>query len=221
MQPVLFDFNGTMFLDTDKNEYAWKRMILEATGYELTAADFKEYVHGRPNEYTIRYYIGQDLTEEQVAAYSQQKEVFYRASCLADPAHLQLTEGLPEFLDYLAVQGVPHNIATSADRSNVDFYWEHLGLGKWFDLKTIVYQDGSFKGKPAPDIYFLAAKRLGVDIKTCWVFEDAYMGVLSAHNAQVAKIIGVAAIPANDFLYDLPQVTQVIKDFTCWRELVK
>ena len=37
MQPVIFDFNGTMFLDSDKNEAAWCQMIKEAVGYELTA----------------------------------------------------------------------------------------------------------------------------------------------------------------------------------------
>lgn len=220
MLPVIFDFNGTMFLDSDKNEAAWGRMIKEATGYDLTPRDFAEHVHGIPNPETIKYYLNKNFTLEETQPYSQRKEAIYRQLCLEDKENFCLTRGLPEYLDYLVEQKVPHTIATSADWGNVSFYIQHFQLDRWFDPQKIIYFDGSFPGKPNPDIYLLAARKLNVDIRTCVVYEDAYQGVLAAKKAGVKRIIGLAAIPASDFLYDLPEVEAVIKDFTGWRNFV-
>ena len=54
------------------------------------------------------------------------------------------------------------------------------------------------RGKPAPDLYLLAAERLGVAPKDCFVFEDASFGVESAHAAGM-KCFGIAdVVPFND-----------------------
>jgi len=220
MQPVIFDFNGTMLLDSDKNEAAWCQMIKEAVGYELTARDFAEHVHGIPNPETIKYYINKKFTLAETQPYSQRKEEIYRRLCLEDKEHFCLTKGLPEYLDYLVEKNIPHIIATSADWGNVSFYIKHFQLGRWFDPEKIIYFDGSFPGKPDPAIYLLAAQRLEVDIHTCLVYEDAYQGVIAAQRAGVKRIIGLAAVPASQFLYKMPEVDTVIENFTVWRNFV-
>ena len=48
MQSIIFDFNGTMFLDTDENVQAWSSFIHQHTGYSLTSEDFKQYINGIP-----------------------------------------------------------------------------------------------------------------------------------------------------------------------------
>jgi HAD superfamily hydrolase (TIGR01509 family) len=220
MQPILFDFNGTMFLDTEENIQAWTAYIREHTGYTVTDEDFKKYINGVPDVDIIRHFFQQDFTNAEAQVYADGKEALYRQLCLQKKS-LRLTPGLPEFLDYLQAEGIPHNIATGADKGNLDFYLEHLQLDKWFAPEKIIFSDGSFPGKPHPDIYVLAAERIQVPVETCLVFEDAWLGVKAARAAGVAKIIGLAAIPESKFLYTLPEVDQVIKDFTCWRELVR
>lgn len=219
MQPVLFDFNGTMFLDTDENIRAWREFIYQQTGYKVTAADFKQYINGVPDVDIIRHFLNQSFTNAEAQPYADGKETLYRQFCL-EKKSLQLAPGLVAFLDYLQAEGIPHNIATGADKGNLDFYLEHLHLGRWFDPEKIIFSDGSFPGKPHPDIYLLAAARIKVPIELCLVFEDAWLGVKAAAAAGVARIIGLAAIPESAFLFQMPEVDQVIADFTCWRDLV-
>lgn len=218
MQSIIFDFNGTMFLDTDENVQAWSSFIHQHTGYSLTSEDFKQYINGVPDVDIVRHFIKPGLTNAEAQVYADGKEFLYRQLCLQKES-LQLTPGLPEFLDYLVAEGIPHNIATGADRGNLDFYLEHLQLGKWFAPDKIVFSDGSFPGKPHPDIYLLAAARINVYMEECTVFEDAWLGVKAAQAAGAKKIIGVAAIPESKFLYQMSEVSQVITDFTCWKEI--
>lgn len=69
---------------------------------------------------------------------------------------MMLAPGAPDFLDFLQERKVPFTIATASDKENVDFYFEHLGIGKWFDYDRIVYNNGQIKGKPDPQIYRIA-----------------------------------------------------------------
>ena len=76
-----------------------------------------------------------------------------------------------------------------------------------------MFTDGTFKGKPSPEIYLNAAKKLGVDIKKCVVFEDTKSGVKSGYSAG-AKVIGMTAgRPAED-IWKFEKVVKVIDDFT-------
>ena len=89
----------------------------------------------------------------------EEKESMYRNMCLKDEKMFKLVKGLSEFLDKLKEAGIPITIATGAPVSNVKFYFEHLNLGKWFDINKVVYTDGSFKGKPEPDIFFESCQK--------------------------------------------------------------
>ncbi len=218
MTPIIFDFNGTMFLDTDKNMAAWTQLVLQETGYTLTKEDFKQQINGVPNVEIVRHFIRQDLSLNQARVYSEAKEDIYRVLCLQDQKNFHLTPGLPDFLDHLREKKVPINIATGADKSNIDFYLKYLNLGHWFAPEKIIYSDGSFPGKPQPQIYLLAAQAIGVNIHDCWVFEDAFLGVKAAAAAGVSRIIGLAAVPESRYLYEMPEVAQVVQDFMSWRQ---
>lgn len=138
----------------------------------------------------------------------------YRDMCLKDEKMFKLVKGLPEFLDKLKEARIPLTIATGAPISNVKFYFKHLNLGKWFDINKVVYTDGSFKGKPEPDIFLKAAKNINVDIENCTVFEDAILGIEAAKRANAAKIIAVSSTLENNKLLSIDGISYVIKDFT-------
>ena len=87
-------------------------------------------------------------------------------------------------------------------------------MGKWFDINKVVYTDGSFKGKPEPDIFLKAAKNINVDIKNCAVFEDAILGIEAAKRANASKIIAVSSTLDTNKLSSIDGVSYVIKDFT-------
>lgn len=103
----------------------------------------------------------------------RRKETIYRELCLQDEERFRLAPGAAELLDWLCEHGIPHTIATASEIRNVRFFREHFGLDRWFDPRRIVYDDGTFSGKPAPDIYLRAAERIGLSPSRCIVAEDA------------------------------------------------
>jgi beta-phosphoglucomutase-like phosphatase (HAD superfamily) len=87
---------------------------------------------------------------------------------------------------------IPVTIATSSEITNPRFFIKEFDLKKWLDISKIIFDDGTFKGKPEPDIYIKAAKAakaIGIPIEECLVFEDAVSGITSARKAVIGKII--------------------------------
>lgn len=76
-----------------------------------------------------------------------------------------------------------------------------------------MFTDGTFKGKPSPEIYLNAAKKIGVDIKKCIVFEDTKSGVKSGYSAG-AKVIGMIAGRSAEEVMKFEKVEFVINDFS-------
>ena len=143
----------------------------------------------------------------------EEKEEHYRRLCLSDPKTLHLAPGAAEYLDYLKENQVPVTIATSSDLKNLEFYFAHFPLSRWFQKERCVYEDGSFPGKPHPDIYLRAAAKIGVMPKDCTVFEDALSGIAAAHAAGIGKIIAVASSAPPQLFQNAPGVTDIISHY--------
>ncbi len=152
-----------------------------------------KYMFGRTNEQIIKYAIGKQPTPEMVEECGQEKEALYRQMCLEDMENFHLAHGVVEFLDFLKENNIPRTIATMSDKTNVDFYIKHFHLENWFDIDKIVYSDGVIPGKPAPDIYEIAAKNLGLKPSECIVVEDAISGIDSARDAGIGYIVAICS----------------------------
>jgi beta-phosphoglucomutase-like phosphatase (HAD superfamily) len=96
---------------------------------------------------------------------------------------------------------------------NVEFYIKEFNLAKWFDLEKIVYSDGNIPGKPAPDIYQIAAKKININPKDCVVVEDALSGINAANSAGIGMIIAIASIESDSLYENVPCVKQIIHNF--------
>ena len=134
---------------------------------------------------------------------------------------MQYTKGAPEFLDYLKENNIPFCLATGSGMDNLSFYIEQMDLGRWFTLDNIVYFDGSFQGKPEPDTYVLAAKKLGLDPSECAVFEDGTSGIISARRAGAGAVIGVYEPTMPSPITDDVKCDEIYHDFTQWKEILK
>ena len=108
-----------------------------------------------------------------------------RAHHLAAETQLAMTPvmkpGVREILGFCRKHGIRTAIASSSMRHLVDHNLEVTGLAEFFD--AIVTGRDVANGKPAPDIFLLAAERIGVHPSECVVFEDAFPGVRAAHAA--------------------------------------
>ena len=211
---AIFDFNGTLFFDTDKHSKAWRMYGEKLMGRPLTDEELLTNVHGRNNRLILTYLLGRTPTDLEVSTLGSKKEAFYRELCFSDPDNFHLAPGAEAFLDELKENNIPCTIATSSDIENINFYFENLGLAKWFKKELCVYENGTFKSKPAPDIYLKAATKLGVSPKDCTVFEDAVSGITSAYMAGAGQIVAVASSADSHSLSKIQGVTHVIKDYT-------
>lgn len=212
MKGIIFDFNGTLFWDSEIQENAWKTFGKKIVGRDITDEEFKTYFHGRTNKDTLEYLTGKELTKEEVDELAQQKESIYRELCKSNPEKFKLAPGVKEYLNYLKEKKVPITIATASEINNVKFFINELGLERWFNIEKIIYDDGTFKGKPAPDIYLKAAEKIGIKPQNCIVFEDAISGVKAAKSAGISTIIAVVPFGRkNPFKQD--EITAVINDF--------
>lgn len=159
----------------------------------LHPGEMHERVHGRSSRPIFIYLLRKPLTQEQVRELIERKETIYRELCLRDEKRFRPAPGAAELPDWLCEHGIPHTIATASEIRNVRFFREHFGLDRWFDPRRIVYDDGTFPGKPAPDIYLRAAERIGLSPSRCIVAEDARSGIEAARRAGTGMIVTVAS----------------------------
>lgn len=210
---IIFDFNGTLFFDSEKHLEAWREFSKRLRPYPFTDEEMRNYMFGRTNEDIIAYLTGEKPSLELVKKLAEEKEAVYRDMCRKDYKNTVLAPGAVEFLNYLKENNIPRTIATMSEKSNVDFYIEEFQLAKWFDTDKIVFDDGTIPGKPAPDIYIKAAKILNLTPADCIVVEDALSGIESARTANIGKIIAMASMESTDIYKKIPAVSQIIKNF--------
>lgn len=210
---VIFDFNGTLFFDADKQEESWRIFSKQLRGHAFSDEELQNLMHGRTNKTLIEYLLGCSIDNDKLFKLSDEKEKIYRDMCVNDPENLKLAPGAIELLDYLKENLIPYTIATASGKENVLFYMETLELYKWFDFDKIVFDDGSFLGKPEPDIYLKAAAKLGVQPENCIVIEDAISGIESAYRANIGKIIAIGPESKHENLRKIKGVSTVISNF--------
>lgn len=210
---IIFDFNGTLFFDTDKQTESWSVMAEKLRGYPVSDHEMTTFILGRPNRISIEYLLGKPVSDAEGDRLVQEKEVIYRELCRRDSQHVRLAPGAVDLLDYVTDNRIACTIATGSEIGNVNFYFEIFQLEKWFSLDKVVYDDGVLPGKPHPEIYVKSAQNLGLPPEQCIVFEDADSGIEAARRAQVGKIIAIGPQQAHGRLRELEGVQLVISTF--------
>ena len=222
---ILFDFNGTLFFDTYMHTEVFRRNIFKLFGKPLPDGDFDDYMVknllGRNSEAILKSFFKPDATEEECREFTVKKDNFYFEECLANPERMKLAPHAEELLDHIKKTGIPYCMATGSGKREVDFFIEHLGLDRWFSYDNIVYTDGTFNGKPYPDCYLLAAKRLSLDPQNCLVFEDGAPGIKAANAANAGAVIVVHESTLPSPLSQDLRVDGVYHDFSNWESILK
>lgn len=213
MKGIIFDFNGTLYWDSKLHYDAWREYSAMLRETPFTDDEMREKMFGHTNADIIEYLIGKKPSQEIVEKYGKEKEAVYRKRCLLNPDEFKLAPGAVELLEYLKENNIPRTIATMSEWDNVEFYIKEFHLEKWFDIKKIVYSDGIIPGKPAPDIFQIAADKIGLNTRDCIVVEDAIAGINSAKNAGIGKIIAIASLEPIEFYKKIDGISGIIKDF--------
>jgi beta-phosphoglucomutase-like phosphatase (HAD superfamily) len=220
-QAIIFDFNGVLLWDAPLHVKSWNGIARFLRGYALSDEECAVHMHGRTNADVLSYLAGREIAGQELRDWIPRKESLYRQLCLENSEIFRLSPGAEMLLDDLARRRIPCTIATSSEKTNLDFFIEHLRLGRWFDVSRIAYDDGSMPGKPAPDIYLKAAQNLDVPPSSCVVVEDAVSGIQSAHAAGIGYVIGLASVAAREELLATPGVSTAIESLATFpRELL-
>jgi len=189
---VLLDMDGTL-LDTEKVYFESLIAALHACGYRDDVVALCHAMVGLPGADCERMLLdryGDDfpLAEINKAFAARRDELF--------GAGLPLKHGTIELLDALQAIACPFAIVTSSSRRTADEHLALAGIRSRFD--TILTRDDVTRGKPSPDLYLLAAARLGVRPERCVAVEDSNHGVTAAHAAGAITIMVPDMVPPTE-----------------------
>jgi HAD superfamily hydrolase (TIGR01509 family) len=180
--PAIFDMDGVL-IDSGARQ-AWRALLAEL-GAEPAHPDHWRLTIGRPSEEAIPLLLGRRMSGAEARRLARRKRDLYQEQTQIG---LEPVPGVPEFLASLARLGVPRAVGTSACAWDAERLLDDLGILRYFDV--VVTSDDVMLGKPDPEVWTQAARRLRVAPTTCVVFEDALVGVQAARTAGM-RAIGV------------------------------
>ncbi len=208
IEAVVFDLDGILV----DSEHVWdevRQELAEERGgrwHEEASRDMMGMSSPEWSRY-MHDVIGLTEPPEEInAEVVRRMEVVYRE-------RLPLIPGAVEAVERLAARW-PLGLASSSNRELIDFVLEVSGLGRLF--RATVSSEEVPRGKPAPDVYLEAARRLGVEAERCAAVEDSENGILSAKAAGMRTIAipNPQFPPAADALADADVVLASIADLT-------
>ena len=199
IKAVIFDMDGLM-LDT---EVLLQRFWCEAAnslGWGMTPKDVLgiRSLSRRYAEPHLKRLLGSDFDYPLVRA----KRIELMNAYIAEHG-IRKKKGLDELLDYLKSTGIKAAVCTATDLERTKMYLTQVGVYGKFD--EFICGNMVENGKPAPDIYINACKRLGPLPEECIALEDSPNGVISAATAH----LNVIMVP------DLTQPSDDIRPLLC------
>ena len=197
VQAVLLDMDGTLVDSDAAVERSWRAWAAE---YPVDSGRGPLIAHGLPALGNVRR-LRPDLSEDEAAAAARyQLELEY-----VDVADITAAPGAPGLLAELDRLGLPWAVVTSADPPLARTRLAAAGIRP----ALLVTIDDVRAGKPDPEGYLLAARKLGVDPRRCLVVEDAEAGV-TAGRAAGAVVAALKGVPADIQLADLYELTSLL-----------
>jgi len=209
---VLFDLDGVLTSTADIHAAAWKRMFddylerrAEQQGETFRpfdiATDYKLYVDGRPRYEGVQTFLesrgirlprgspASPAGEETVCGLGNQKDQMVQAAI--DAGKVRSFPGSIAFARKVRATGIHAAVVTSS--RNCDAVLRAAGIDDLFEVRVDgrTIEDEGLRGKPAPDSFLKAAKRLGVEPGRSVVVEDAIAGVQSGRAGGFALVIGI------------------------------
>ena len=204
---VIFDIDGTIVDNMQLHAEAFA-VFAERHGLPALTQEDRARLDGRRNSEIFPILFKRDVPRDEWQAYEREKEGLYRE---LSKGRLAPMKGLHALIERLALDGIPMALATSAPEPNVVHTLAELNLATAFSI--IVRGDQVGRGKPAPDVFIEAARRLGIAPADCLVFEDAPMGIEAAQAAGMRVVALTTSFDAAHFAALAAPPTLVCVDF--------
>jgi len=190
IKAAIFDFNGTLFWDSDINYKAWYNCIKRWLNKTYTLEQYA-LLNGRTTYETLEKVFSKKLSKNEIENLSYEKDKEYLKVMKEEKDKISLATGVESLLKQLIENNIYIAIATSAPPSLMREYEKIFKLSRYFKKENIIASDGTIASKPDPAIYIKAIKTLNVKPENCIVFEDTKSGIISASRANIHKIIAI------------------------------
>lgn len=179
IEAIIFDMDGTLF-DSERLHFWAYQSVLEQHGVKFTEEQYNHFTGMTDlliaNAVIERY----GLSVLPDALISMKEQAFFR---MLEQCDVKLLPGVVETLDAVRALNLKLAVASSSMRQTIESVLKILKIHEQFH--SIAAGDEVTNSKPAPDIYLLAADRLGVSPAACIAFEDSQNGVNAATSAGI------------------------------------
>jgi len=182
IRAVLWDMDGTL-IDSEKFHWISWRDTMAAEGIVISHEQFLSSFDQR-NDSILPRWLGAATTPERIEKIGNAKEELYRQ--LIRQHGISPLPGVAHWVRQLHEDGWLQVIASAAPRANIDAVLKALSATHIF--QGIVSADDVHRGKPDPEVYLVAAARVGASPDRCIVVEDAAAGVEGARRAGMRSI---------------------------------
>ena len=199
LKGLIFDMDGTLTL-TEPLHYKAFASVFNQYGVDFSIdEEIKKYagVGAKHTFETVFDERGIVVTDEQIADCIAKKHELYKK--LVQESRIPVVPGILEFVKKTDAAGLKRIIATgNSDLEAVRYILKKVGLLEYFP--AIVSISEVPHGKPSPDVFLEAARRINCAPTECIVFEDAINGVSAAHSAGIRCIAVETTTPREDLL---------------------
>lgn len=178
---IIFDLDGVL-VDTYEAHYQSWKQLADEEGLRFSREEFA-ILFGRTSREIIQEELDAEADDEKIERLDQRKEELYRKLIKED---LTPMNGAVELIKSLKEAGFSIAVGTSGPPENVELSLKALQCAELIDVT--VNGTEVTKGKPDPEVFTIAAERLGVEPNHCAVIEDAASGVVAAKAAGMASL---------------------------------
>lgn len=205
VEAFIFDMDGTMIDSMPWHARSWVEFV-ERHGLELDVTDILARTTGRTGAECMRELFERELSDAECQTLVHEKEEIYRAM-FSD--NFTEVAGFSAFAKAAVARGLKVAVGTAGDKHNIEFAMSRLKMDPL--PLAIVGGDEGFAGKPTPEIFLEAARRIGVAPERCIVFEDAPFGIEAARRGGMRAVAVCSTHTAAELAG--PHVIAAVRDY--------
>ncbi len=179
---VIFDMDGVLVDSYRAHFEAWREVAASA-GFALGEAEFVRTFGQTSREIIRQHWPMENLDDPAIRSIDDRKEAAFRRIIARN---VPVMDGARELIEDLRSAGSRIAVGSSAPLENLEVVLRAFGGPGQFD--AVVTGRDVIRGKPDPQVFLLAAERVGVEARHCAVIEDAPPGIEAATRAGMASV---------------------------------
>lgn len=204
---AIFDWDGVVIDSRRQHAESWERLAAEEKRSLPEGHFLKGF--GMKNDQIIPEVLEWTNEPAEIERLSLRKEELYREIVVENG--IVALAGVRDFVETLVAAGIPCVVGSSTHRKNIETIIDVLGFQEFFG-EMVTAEDVSH-GKPDPEVFLMAAEKIGRKPEQCVVFEDAHVGIEAAL-AGGMKVVAVTTSHPREELEGANRVVDRLDELT-------